>query len=200
MTRMIDLGPAARRMSDLLAAVPDGLLTAPTPCEKYALGDLIDHVGGLSIGLAAAARKDLGPLTSGGSAGDATRLGADWRTRIPEDLAGLAEAWRDPEAWQGMTQAGGVELPGEVIGCVTLDELVVHGWDVARSIDRPYDCEDWEIDACLRFVSAAATADPTAAANGPFGPIVEVPADASSLDRLLGLTGRNPFWQAPALR
>jgi uncharacterized protein (TIGR03086 family) len=195
MTRMTDLGPAARRMSNLLAAVPDGLLTAPTPCEKYTLGDLIDHVGGLSIGLAAAARKDLGPLTSGGPAGDTARLGADWRTRIPEDLAALAEAWRDPDAWQGMTQAGGVELPGDVIGCVTLDELVVHGWDVARSIGRPYDCEDWEVDACLSFVSAAATTG--AGAKGPFGPIVEVPADASPHDRLVGLTGRDPSWRPP---
>ncbi|MCO6010489.1 TIGR03086 family metal-binding protein [Actinoallomurus purpureus] len=197
MSQMIDLGPAAKRMSELLAAVPGDRLTAPTPCADYTLADLIDHVGGLSIGLAASARKDLGPLTSGGGSGDAARLGADWRARIPEDLAALAEAWRDPDAWQGMTQAGGVTLPADVMGGVVLDELVVHGWDVARSIGRPYDCDDREVDACLRFVSTVATPDPIAAAKGPFGPVAEVPADASPLDRLLGLTGRDPSWRSP---
>ena len=33
----------------------------------------------------------------------------------------------------GTTKAGGLELPGEVAGLVALDELVIHGWDVARS-------------------------------------------------------------------
>jgi hypothetical protein len=31
-----------------------------------------------------------------------------------------------------------------------------------------------------------------------FGPIVEVPDDAPALDRLLGLTGRDPSWRPAA--
>ena len=42
-----DLAPAARRMADLVLAVPDASLTDPTPCPEYTLGDLIEHVGGL---------------------------------------------------------------------------------------------------------------------------------------------------------
>ncbi len=38
-----------------------------------------------------------------------------------------------------MTKAGGVDLPGEVAGLVALDELVVHGWDVARATGQAYD-------------------------------------------------------------
>jgi hypothetical protein len=41
---MVDLQPAARRLADLVAGVPDGMLDAPTPCPKYRLGDLLDHV------------------------------------------------------------------------------------------------------------------------------------------------------------
>jgi uncharacterized protein (TIGR03086 family) len=196
-TDMLDLGPAARRMSDLLAAVPDDRLAVPTPCAEYTLGELIDHIGGLAIGFAATARKDVRPSTSGGSAQDAGHRRPDWRDRIHADLIAMAEAWRDPAAWQGMSQAGGVDLPGAVLGSVALNELVVHGWDVARSIGRPYDCADWEVDGCLRFVAEVATTDPDA---GPYGAVVEVPADASPLDRLVALTGRDPEWRSPTLR
>ena len=47
------------------------------------------------------------------------------------DLDALVDAWHDPGAWQGMTKAGPFELPGEVAGVVALDELVLHGWDLA---------------------------------------------------------------------
>jgi len=45
----------------------------------------------------------------------------------------LAGAWQEPDAWTGMTVAGPVEMPGEIAGLVALNELVIHGWDVARS-------------------------------------------------------------------
>jgi hypothetical protein len=30
-------------------------------------------------------------------------------------------------------------MPAQVAGLVTLDELVIHGWDVARACGQPYD-------------------------------------------------------------
>ena len=42
----IDLGPAADEMARLVRATPDELLTAPTPCPAYSVGDLLDHIGG----------------------------------------------------------------------------------------------------------------------------------------------------------
>ncbi len=41
-----------------------------------------------------------------------------------------------------MTSAGPIEMPGEIAGLVALDELVVHGWDLARATDQPYDVDD----------------------------------------------------------
>ncbi len=134
----VDLEPAAQRLADLVGGVPDELLDAPTPCPAYTLGDLLDHIGGAALAFTGAAVKDTGDATSQGPSGDASRLSDDWRTRMPRDLAALADAWRDPDAWTGMTKAGGVDLPGEVAGLVALDELVVHGWDVARATGQPY--------------------------------------------------------------
>lgn len=101
MTTMVDLGSAAAQMSSLLERVTDDQLTQPTPCPGYTLGDLIDHVSGLSQAFTAAATKAVGSGTSQGPSGDASGLGDNWRTRIPKQLAALAYAWRDPNAWGG---------------------------------------------------------------------------------------------------
>lgn len=192
--RLVDLEPATRRMADLINGVPDELLDGTTPCPAYSLGDLLDHVGGLALAFTAAATKDTRDIGSQPPSGDASRLGDDWRTRIPRDLAALAEAWRDPAAWTGKTQAGGVELPGEVAGVVALDELVIHGWDVARASGQAYDCDPASLDVVHRFVEQFSGPGQEAARAGLFGPVVEVADDAPLLDRVIGLTGRDPAW------
>ena len=193
----IDLGPAAERMAQLLAGVEDDRLTATTPCPAYSLGDLIDHVGGLALAFTAAATKTtIGDATQQGPSGDASRLGDDWRTRIPNDLETLAEVWRDDTAWTGMTQAGGIDLPGEIAGLVALDELVVHGWDVAVASGQPYEPSDEELRAVLGFVEQFDSGD--GEDNGLFGPFVDVPAEAPLLHRVLGRTGRDPQWRPAA--
>ena len=42
---------------------------------------------------------------------EADALPDDWRSVIPDRLAALAEAWRDPAAYTGLTMAGPVEMP-----------------------------------------------------------------------------------------
>jgi hypothetical protein len=88
---MLDLAPAAHTMVGLLGRVTDSQLTAPTPCPEYTLGDLIDHISGLSLAFTAAAKKEFPSGFSEGPSGDAARLGKDWRTRIPgPPLPGMA--------------------------------------------------------------------------------------------------------------
>jgi uncharacterized protein (TIGR03086 family) len=190
----VDLEPAARRMGDLVSSVPDDLLDAPTPCPEYKLGDLVEHVGGAASAFTGAAAKDLGDATSQGPSGDSSRLSDDWRNRIPRDLAALADAWRDPDAWTGMTKAGGVDLPGEVAGLVALDELVIHGWDVARATGQPYEVDAASLEAVHGFVAQFSEPGMEEARAGLFGPVVEVPENAPLLDRVIGLTGRDPGW------
>ncbi|MFL6241612.1 MAG: TIGR03086 family metal-binding protein [Acidimicrobiia bacterium] len=190
----VDLEPAARRLADLVGRVPDELLDAPTPCPAYTLGDLVDHVSGAALAFTGAAVKDTGDVTSQAPSGDASRLGDDWQTRIPRDLVALAAAWRDPDAWTGMTKAGGVELPGEVAGLVALDEIVVHGWDVARATGQAYDCDAASLEAVQAFVSQFSEPGQEEMRAGLFGPVVEVPEDAPLLERVIGLTGRDPAW------
>lgn len=190
MTTPIDLEPAARRMVQLVEAVPDDALSRPTPCDRYSVGDLLDHIGGLSIAFSGAATKN--PL-SGGPSADRTRLAAHWRSEIPSAVLALAEDWKDPPAWTGMTAAGGLDLPGDVAGLIALEEIVVHEWDLARAIGKHDVYGGPGLDAVLGFMRET-LADPV---EGLFGPEVPIPEDAELFDRILGMSGRDPGWRPP---
>jgi uncharacterized protein (TIGR03086 family) len=181
-------------MAELVGNVTDDMLGAPTPCPDYTLGDLVEHIGGMALAFTAAATKDTADTGAQGPSGDASRLGDDWRARIARDLAALADAWQDPAAWTGTTRAGGLDLPGEVAGLVVVDELVVHGWDVARASGQPYECDEALLGAAHGFVSQFSGPGQESSRDGLFGPVVEVPHDAPLLDRLVGLAGRDPSW------
>ncbi|MEE6257037.1 TIGR03086 family metal-binding protein [Plantactinospora sonchi] len=195
---MLDLAPAAREIVRLLDGVSDDRLHHPTPCADTSVGALLDHVLGLSLAFTWGARKTGGnesPGVSGPPAPpSAEHLDPQWRTLLPQRLAELVEAWRDPAAWEGMTSVGGATLPGEVMGVVALDELVLHGWDLARATGQPFNCDPVSTEAVLGFTTEAARPENAAGRTGLFGPVVAVPPDAPALDRALGLAGRDPGW------
>ena len=66
----------------------------------------------------------------------------------------------------------------------------IHCWDLARSTGQDFDPPVDLVEATTAFFGAFITDD--SRAGGMFGPEVEVPDDASALDRLLGLSGRTP--------
>jgi uncharacterized protein (TIGR03086 family) len=192
---MVDLTPAARRLADLVSRVRDDELSGPTPCPAYTLGDLIEHVGGLALAFRAAAEKDIAsPYVNGTPSGDASRLQADWRERISADLAALAQAWAKPEAWTGMTRIAQQDAPAEMVGVTVADELVVHGWDVARATGQPYSAEPELLGAAQTFLGFFASPDAPAGPEVPFGPSRPVADDSAPLDRVLALAGRDPAW------
>jgi uncharacterized protein (TIGR03086 family) len=194
--KAVDLGPAARRLADLVANVKDDALDRPTPCPAYSLGDLIEHVGGMALAFTAAGRKERNAYTEMGGAGDASRLGADWRERIPRDLAALTQTWAEPGAWTGMTRIAGDDSPAGVVGLVLADELAVHGWDVARASGQAYACEPDILEAALKFLQMFASPDAPAGPEVAFGPARIMLDEAPLLDRVVAMAGRDPGWSA----
>jgi uncharacterized protein (TIGR03086 family) len=186
--------PAVRQMTAVVTGVDNAQLTGPTPCPGYTVGDLLDHIGGVALAFAAAAAKDIN--ASPPPLGEASRLGADWRSRITADLSALATAWDDPDAWEGMTWIGGGEAPAAVVGAVGLDELVTHGWDLARATGQPFSADPETVDACIGVMTPMSQPGMDAAREPAFGPVIPPDAAASPLERLLALTGRDPSWTA----
>ncbi|MGH4024034.1 MAG: TIGR03086 family metal-binding protein [Pseudonocardiaceae bacterium] len=200
MTAIVDLDPPARQLTQLLNGVTDDQLSASTPCEEYTVADLLEHISGFAIAFRNAATKTTGAVDppAGGASPDTVSgagLHPDWRSRIPRQLDDLVAAWRVPSAWEGMTEAGGVTLPAEMMGRVALNELVLHGWDLARGTGQSFECDPTSAEACYELIQAA-TAPGEGAPEGLFGPAVEVASDAPLFDRVLGLGGRDPSWTA----
>lgn len=195
------LEPATREVTRLLDGVSDAQLVDPMPCPDYPVAALLDHLMGLSMAFTWAARKTTAAEDRIGESGPglatAEHLDPHWRTVLPQRLGTLADAWRDPAAWEGMTEAGGVTAPAEVLGAVALDELVLHGWDLARATGQPYRCDPASTAAVLAFTSASAQPEQAASRQGVFGPVVDVPEDAPPFDRVLGFAGRDPAWTPP---
>ena len=189
---MHDLLPTARRLGELVGDVDDGQLDAPTPCPDYTLGDLLDHIGGLAVAFAEAARKEQGRNASQAPPGSTANLPADWRTRIPADLETLGAAWQASEAWDGTTVIAGMEMPASAVGAVAMDEVVTHAWDLARSLGQPFEADADAIAGAMEFIGPIS--EPGAPRPPIFGPVVDVGNDASPTARFIALTGRDPDW------
>jgi uncharacterized protein (TIGR03086 family) len=117
----------------------------------------------------------------------------DWAPRLERRIDRLVAAWGEPAAWTGVTRLGSPsDLPAAMIGGMVLGEIVVHGWDLARATGQHV---RWD-DEPLEFLhdEVAKTAE-MGRGMGVYGPAVPVPQTAPPLDRILGLTGRDPRWQ-----
>jgi uncharacterized protein (TIGR03086 family) len=182
-----DLGTAAARMANLVRGVHGEQLADPTPCDHYDVGALLDHIDGVTVGLTGAARGTAGPPPP---PGDAAHLDADWRTNLPERIDELAAAWREPGAFDRTLEVGGIDMPAEAAFAVALEELVVHGWDLARATRQPYDAADDDLEVVRSFF---AQFGPEMRGDA-YGPEVAGVDPATELDRLIAVSGRDPNW------
>jgi uncharacterized protein (TIGR03086 family) len=153
-------------------------LDRPTPCPDFDVRALIEH------------------LLTWGPALVAAGLKAAPSTTYPDldhYLDAVAVAWGQPDAWTGATAMGGHELPATTLGGMVLGEVVVHGWDLARATGQDVAWPEHLLDFLCAEVDRSGE---QARSMGLYGPVVPVPTGASTLDRLIGRTGRDPAWTA----
>lgn len=185
----LDFGPTTVELARLVRAVRDDQLDDRTPCPDWSVADLARHISGLTVEFTYAARKEPTPERAG------LGLTDGWRDRVAGDLDALAAAWREPGAYQGETHAGPVTLPGREAGRVALNEVTMHAWDLAHATGQEYQYDPAAVAECTAFVQAFDA--PANTDGGLFGPPVQVGDNASDIDRLVGLTGRDPAWVRP---
>jgi uncharacterized protein (TIGR03086 family) len=168
------------------ALVGPGDMTLPTPCAEWDLGMLLAHLS--------ASMADLET---------AIRTGTLGLERPPDNAAGdPVEALRDQAAQLLCTVYGydgavrfvavaGLPVPAGLVACTGAVEVAVHGWDVSAA--RSGACRlippipDVLAIRMLRVCPLV-----VAGREGLFAGPVEVPAQASPGDRLVGFLGRDP--------
>ncbi|MER6126744.1 TIGR03086 family metal-binding protein [Streptomyces sp. NPDC001795] len=184
-TQHSTLHPAIRECADAVAATAADIRTEQlgdrTPCEKFTVAELLDHLGRTLSSSSRAARKE--PQTDDGV------TPAISPAAVAESAALVAAAWADPAAYEGATEFGPGEMPAAFAAGITLQELALHGWDLACAIGRPFTLDEETARVTLGVVEQIAE---QARATGAYGAPVTVSADAPAFHRALGTSGRNP--------
>jgi uncharacterized protein (TIGR03086 family) len=180
----------------IIANVHPDQLALATPCAQWRLDALLSHMVGQNYGFAAAIR---------GATTDRTV----WRNRpVGDDPAGAYDASVD-ELTAAFAENGRIEtiwmpevrdtepFPAPVAISFHVLDLVVHGWDVARTIGVAADFDE-DLLAVAWPVAARVEAGKH---NGPgkaFDYPVAAPAEAPLLDRIVATLGRRPDWTPAA--
>jgi uncharacterized protein (TIGR03086 family) len=180
-----DLGPASREVARVAAQVRDADLDRSTPCGEWSVRDLLGHLLAFTGHFVGVARHE-----PGDAGGPPAELPPDWRAELDARLADLAAVWAQPSAWEGEGSAGGLTMPRAQLGVVAVEELVLHGWDLARAVGAEFAVRDEDLAVVAEFVGGFEHA-PQEQRTGLYGPVVHVAA-GSELDRVLALAGRDP--------
>ena len=165
-----------------------------SPCTEYTVGKVIDHI---AFGLLLAERSGLRQAIDleWDVMGPAPFLighpEQEWAGLIAEQGRRTVSAWAEPKAWEGEATFGGGAMPAAAIGSMLLTDLVVHSWDVAVATGRTVDVSAALAQETLAGVEALAQMGRD---GGWYGPEVELPDDASVLDKALAASGRDPKW------
>ncbi|MER5469904.1 TIGR03086 family metal-binding protein [Streptomyces sp. NPDC002935] len=176
------LARAARNLQDhTRRPALDGKRELPTPCDDFDVHRLSEHLLGSLVAGSYAAAKEPVPADA-----PTALTQAPWVV-FPPLLDKLAAAWAEPGAWEGETPFAGSARPATFAGMITIMELTVHGWDLATATGQSFTADDDVIGTVTALAGQIAEG---ARANGVFGPEVEPAPDATSMERLLALTGR----------
>ncbi|MEQ4719683.1 TIGR03086 family metal-binding protein [Nonomuraea sp. B19D2] len=168
---------ATERTAGLVRAVRQEQFGFSTPCAKFDVKDLINHLEWVAEMFESLGRG--GPrLEQGPYAGD-----------FPERAERMLAAWSRPEAWEGTSPAMG--LPMTALAHMYLVDMVVHGWDLARATGQKYEPDPESLSRAWHFTEQMVE---MGRQRGAFGPPVAVPDGAPQFDRLLGVIGRDPAW------
>ncbi|MET9373732.1 TIGR03086 family metal-binding protein [Streptomyces sp. NPDC003035] len=113
----------------------------------------------------------------------------DWAERYAAQLDRALAAWEKPDAWEGDVDLGFATMPATAVASMLLEELALHGWDLARSTGQDFTLPDVTTRFLLTVVEESA--EMYRQYDG-FADPVDVPETASDLERALATSGRAP--------
>lgn len=173
-------------LADVLDGVSDA--SAPTPCTEYDVATLRHHVVGWLTAFTDGYEDREGQCSDP----DVVKVQGSGGDQVRSLRARLDEALRDAVP---VLRIGDAETPSAMALSMMLWEYQMHGWDLAQATTQSWSPDEQGLLASLEFAPGMLTSDYQGVGK-PFAPRVEVAADAPAMDRLAGLSGRDPHWSA----
>jgi uncharacterized protein (TIGR03086 family) len=186
-------------MLGVCAPIGPAEMSLPTPCADWDLAMLLGHLCRSMADLETALRTGQLDLEEPASAGG--DLVEVLRDRAAQLLC-TGYCFGGPERFVAV---GGLPIPAGLVACTGAVEIAVHGWDVSAAraragrdsagrdrAGRGADVRETPIPAGLAARMLRLSPLLVAGREGLFAVPVEVPAQASPGDRLVGYLGRNP--------
>ncbi len=160
----------------VLRGLRPGDASAQTPCAKFTVDDLVEHLIGSIRSLATAAGASV-PETAGGSA----------EVRVADAAQSALEAWRK-RGLGGTVTLGRPDVPATVVSDILAMEFLVHAWDFALATGQTITVGDALCGYVLE--RGRSLIAPEMRDGDNFAAEVEVGPDVDSLTRLVAFTGR----------
>jgi uncharacterized protein (TIGR03086 family) len=180
--RMID------RTADLIDGIGTERLERPTPCTRFTVGDLLDHLVGWAH-VFEAATNELDVSRDPTTYEVDTHRGDAFRRAGHAAVAGLREGGVDRDMVMTTNP-----IPGTMVRDMMTMEYPGHGWDLAVATEQAYPFTDEEVEAAHRAAERMIQPPFRGQEEGQFRPVVDTPAGASSVARYVAFLGRDPFW------
>ena len=179
-------------LAEVVGGIGDTQLHDPTPCTDYDVAQLRDHVLGWLTIFADGFADPGGQAPRAGL--DGYQAPADAGTEVSAVAGRMDQALRAGAASRPL-RLGDSAMPGDMALAMILWEYQMHGWDLARATGQPWSPPPAAAQESLSFAPGMLTADYQGDGKA-FARRVSVPDSAPALDRLLGLSGRDPAWPA----
>jgi uncharacterized protein (TIGR03086 family) len=184
------LAGAVSYMLGVCAPLGPGEMALPTPCPHWDVARLLGHLCESMADLEAALRTGCLELDE-----QVSRAGGDPVEALRDRAAELLCAGYCYGGPDRFVAVGGLPIPAGLVACTGAVEIAVHGWDVSAArarAGRAGGVRETPIPAALATRMLRLGPLLVAGREGLFGVPVEVPAQASPGDRLVGYLGRHP--------
>jgi uncharacterized protein (TIGR03086 family) len=184
-------GRAVSASRPVIASVTPERMGESTTCESWKVADLVNHM--IEAPAFAATVMETGDFAQHKGDGTDHVQAGDYLAAYDAATERALAAFRADGAMQKIVKMPFGELPGSVFLGIASGDAFMHGWDLAKSIGGDTDL-DPELAAEILEAVTPLLPDEMRGPDGkaPFGPLVEVPADARAIDRLAGFLGRRP--------
>jgi uncharacterized protein (TIGR03086 family) len=180
---------ALAQAESIVAGVGKDQFGLSTPCSEYDVRTLLSHmVGGQNR------------IATVGEGGDGLAV-PPFADGVPDDgwldayraaAARARNAWSDDARLDALVEVPWGKVPGHIAISGYVMEIVTHSWDLAKATGQPTEGDPELAAYVLAIARRILPPEPRGGDEIPFGPVVDVGAEAGPYAQLAAWLGRQP--------